>query len=203
MPTSPRPPGGGRPAAGPDVRVVVPVKGFERSKARLSGALSDPDRAELARSLATQVVASAAPFRVLVACDDDAVAQWALELGAEVARTDGLDLNGSVQSAVDGLGPEVRVAVVVHADLADPARLAATVHDAEVLVRQGYAVLVPDLDDDGTNVLAVPTGSGFEFAYGAGSAARHRDEARRRGLKVHAVVDSPLAWDVDHPDDLP
>ncbi len=185
------------------MRVVVPVKAFHRSKARLAGALSDADRAGLARSLATQVVQAAEPFRVLVACDDDGVARWAADLGAEVARTDGLDLNGSVQSAVDGLGPEVAVAVVVHADLADPARLAATLHDAEVLVRQGYAVLVPDLDDDGTNLLAVPVRSGFEFSYGPGSAGRHRAEAARRGLKVHAVADSPLAWDVDRPDDLP
>ena len=198
MPSSPPPP-----TAGPHVRVVVPVKAFDRSKARLSGALSDDDRARLAESLATQVVRSAAPFRVVVACDDDGVAGWAVGLGAEVARTDGLDLNGSVQSAVDGLGPEVTVAVVVHADLADPLRLAATLHDAEVLVRQGYVVLVPDLDDDGTNVLGVPTRSGFQFAYGPGSAARHRAEAARLGRKVHSVVDSPLAWDVDTPGDLP
>lgn len=182
---------------------MVPVKAFDRSKARLSGALSDTERALLAESLATQVVRSAAPFRVLVACDDDGVADWARELGAEVAHTDGLDLNGSVQSAVDTLGPEVAVAVVVHADLADPLRLSATLHDAEVLVRQGYVVMVPDLDDDGTNLLGVPTRAGFRFAYGVGSAARHRDEAARLGLKVHSVVDSPLAWDVDNPDDLP
>ena len=149
------------------------------------------------------MVRSAAPFRVLVACDDDGVAGWAQELGAEVARTDGLDLNGSVQSAVDALGPEVAVAVVVHADLADPLRLSATLHDADVLVRQGYVVMVPDLDDDGTNLLGVPTRRGFRFSYGVGSAARHRDEAARLGLKVHSVVDSPLAWDVDTPGDLP
>lgn len=198
MPSPPPPP-----TAGPHLRVVVPVKAFDRSKARLADALDDTERAQLAESLATQVVRSAAPFRVVVACDDDAVAAWAHGLGAEVARTDGHDLNGSVQSAVDGLPPEVTTAVVVHADLADPLRLAATLHDAEVLVRQGYVVMVPDLDDDGTNLLGVPTGAGFEFAYGVGSAARHRAEAARRGLKVHSVVDSPLAWDVDNPDDLP
>ncbi len=198
MPSLPPPP-----TAGPHVRVVVPVKAFDRSKARLAGALSDQERALLAESLATQVVRSAAPFRVLVACDDDGVAEWAEELGAQVARTDGLDLNGSVQAAVDGLDPQVTVAVVVHADLADPLRLAATLHDTEVLVRQGYVVMVPDLDDDGTNVLGVPAGAGYRFAYGPGSAARHRDEAVRLGLKVHSVVDSPLAWDVDNPSDLP
>ena len=185
------------------MRVVVPVKAFDRSKARLAAALTDDERALLAESLATQVVRSAAPFRVVVACDDDAVAEWATELGAEIARTDGLDLNGSVQSAVDGLDIDVTVAVVVHADLADPLRLAATLHDAEVLVRQGYVVMVPDLDDDGTNVLGIPTRAGFRFAYGVGSAARHREEAARLGLKVHSVVDSPLAWDVDNPADLP
>ena len=191
------------PTAGPDVWVVVPVKAFDQAKARLSSALDATERARLAQSLATDVVRCAAPFRVVVACDDDAVQEWATALGAVVSRSDGMDLNGAVQSAVDNLEPDAQVAVVVHADLADPLRLAATVHDAEVLVRQGFVVLVPDLDDDGTNVLAVPVGAGFQFAYGPESAGRHRSEAQRINRRVHSVVDSPLAWDVDTPDDLP
>jgi 2-phospho-L-lactate/phosphoenolpyruvate guanylyltransferase len=62
--------------------------------------------------------------------------------------------------------------------------------------------VVPDRRLDGTNVLAVPTEAGFRFSYGAGSFARHRAEARARGLPARIVRDDHLAWDVDLPADL-
>jgi 2-phospho-L-lactate guanylyltransferase len=62
--------------------------------------------------------------------------------------------------------------------------------------------LVPDRHSDGTNVLSVPTGAGFRFAYGAASCARHRAEADRLGLQLRVVPDVRLGWDVDRPEDL-
>jgi 2-phospho-L-lactate guanylyltransferase len=62
--------------------------------------------------------------------------------------------------------------------------------------------IVPDRRRDGTNVIAVPPSAGFVFSYGSGSFARHLDEARRLDLPVRVVHSSPLAWDVDVPDDL-
>ena len=63
-------------------------------------------------------------------------------------------------------------------------------------------VVVPDRHGDGTNVLLVPTGAGFEFAYGPGSFAAHLAEAERLGLPVEVVHDDDLAWDIDTPEDL-
>jgi 2-phospho-L-lactate guanylyltransferase len=63
-------------------------------------------------------------------------------------------------------------------------------------------VLVPDRHQDGTNVLVVPTRSGFEFRYGPGSFAAHQTEAARLGLQVVVVHDEALAWDVDTAQDL-
>jgi 2-phospho-L-lactate guanylyltransferase len=62
--------------------------------------------------------------------------------------------------------------------------------------------LVPDRRFDGTNVLALPTESGFRFSYGAGSFGRHRAEAARLDLPARIVADPHLAWDVDLPADL-
>ena len=62
--------------------------------------------------------------------------------------------------------------------------------------------LVPDRRDDGTNVICVPAGSGFGFAYGPGSFGRHHAEAERLGLPVRVVRERRLGWDVDHPADL-
>ena len=57
-------------------------------------------------------------------------------------------------------------------------------------------------DDDGTNVLCIPTGVGFTFAYGPGSFTRHRDEADRLQLPYRVLRDPRLGWDVDVPADL-
>ena len=62
--------------------------------------------------------------------------------------------------------------------------------------------LVPDRHDDGTNVASVPTGTGFRFAYGPGSFARHQAEADRLGLPLRVEREPRLGWDVDLPDDL-
>ena len=43
--------------------------------------------------------------------------------------------------------------------------------------------LVPDRNDDGTNVLRLPVGCDFRFAYGPGSFRTHRAEATRLGTR--------------------
>ena len=93
--------------------------------------------------------------------------------------------------AADG----VAMVVVAHADLPRATRLD---HCA------GFdgITLVPDRHHDGTPVAAVPTGTGFRFAYGSGSFAAHVAEAERLGLAWRSLLDPDLAWDVDGPDDL-
>ena len=105
-------------------------------------------------------------------------------------------LNGAVQSGVDQLARAgVRRVVVAHADLPRAAGLA-SIADGDGVV------LVPDRRHDGTNVAVVPTAAGFRFSYGPGSFDRHREEARRLGLRLRVVEDPRLAFDVDVPDDL-
>ncbi len=176
--------------------VVIPVKGFHAAKLRLAPALSPESRAVLARQMATQVVEAAGDLPVTVVCDDPVVRAWAVDAGATVEWTPGLGLDGAVTAgvaAVTAAGAE-RV-VVAHADLPLATGLAHVVGTTGVL-------LVPDRRADGTNVLAVPAGSGFRFQYGPGSFARHRAEADRLGLAVEVRDDVELAWDVDVPDDL-
>ena len=63
-------------------------------------------------------------------------------------------------------------------------------------------LVVPDRHLDGTNVISLPSASGFRFAYGPGSFQRHRAEAVRLGLAVTVLADESLQWDVDVPADL-
>lgn len=180
----------------------MPIKSFGTAKARLGAALDADGRAALAEELATIVLAAADPLPVLVVTDDDEVATFAAGHGAEVLRQVAPGLNAAVTEAVAHLAANgVEWAIVAHADLPRATSFDA-VWNAVREASNRVMAIVPDRHDDGTNVLAVPTGAGFTFAYGPGSFAAHRAEAERRGLAVQVVRDPDLAWDVDTPEDL-
>jgi 2-phospho-L-lactate guanylyltransferase len=180
------------------VLVLVPVKAFGRAKVRLAEVLDAPERAALAREMAERVLRATGELPVAVVCDDDEVAAWAEAHGARVLWRPGLGLNGAVNDAVATVTAEgVPRVLVTHADLP----LATGYHELVDAPGDGV-VLVPDRHDDGTNVASVPTGAGFEFAYGAASFARHCAEAERCGLPLTVVRPPRLTWDVDVPADL-
>lgn len=176
--------------------MLIPVKAFAAAKLRLAPTLDHRERAELARSMADRVVNAAAPLPVAIVCDDDEVARWASDHGALVLAEPGRGLNGAVEAGVDRLASDgVARVIVAHADLPRAENLA-------WLASFDGVTLVPDRHGDGTNVLSLPTGSGFRFFYGPGSFRRHGGEARRLGLGVRIARRADLALDVDSPDDL-
>src|SRR5580658_1846255 len=135
--------------------VLVPVKAFTRAKLRLAPALSPAQRAELARTMATRVVQSAAGLPVAVVCDDADVAAWARALGALVIWEPGRGLNGAVQEGVARLGAAgARLVVVAAGDLP----LASDLH---WVTRFPGVTIIPDRRHDGTNVISVPPRAGF------------------------------------------
>jgi 2-phospho-L-lactate guanylyltransferase len=179
-----------------DAAVLIPVKRFTAAKRRLAGILDVDERAELARWLAGRVVAAARPSPVFVACDDDGVAAWADEVGADVLWSPGLGLNGAVdagRATVAGKGFDHLV--IVHSDIP-------LAHDLPSLATSGTITLGPDRRRTGTNVLALPVAARVGAAYGPGSFARHLDLARRSGFRIEVRNDPRLALDVDNPDDL-
>jgi 2-phospho-L-lactate guanylyltransferase len=180
---------------GPEV-VLIPVKAFHQAKRRLGSSLSGPERIRLVRAMAAQVVAACVPLPVAVVCDDQEVAEWATELGATVMWEPGQGLNGAVRAGVDRLARSgARWVTVAHGDLP-------RAHGLGVLAPFEGVTLVPDRRDDGTNVLRLPAGSNFGFAYGPGSFRAHRAEATRIGLPVRVLRAPDLAYDVDLPADV-
>lgn len=176
--------------------LLVPVKSFANAKVRLAPALSPEERRLLARQLAEGVLAAAGSLPTFVVCDDEEVSAWAKASGVGVIWTPGLGLSGAVGAGVAELAESgYKTVLVAHADLARPDGLTTVAMDDAV-------VLVPDLRHDGTNVISVPAGAGFRFAYGGGSFEHHRSEARRLRLPCLVVHDRRLAADVDVPDDL-
>jgi 2-phospho-L-lactate guanylyltransferase len=176
--------------------VLVPVKAFAQAKQRLARTLAPAARVELAMAMAATVLQAARGLRTAVVCDDEDVRAWAESQGAESIWTPGLGLNGAVGEGVAHLARRgVDRVVVAHADLP-------LATDLSWLATTDGVTLVPDRHGDGTNVACVPAEAGFVFAYGPGSFAAHRLEARRLELVTRLVPDARLGWDVDLPADL-
>ncbi len=177
--------------------VLIPIKSFDVAKGRLAGTLDLAQRSELARRMAGGVIAACHDLPTWVVCDDPAVAELAVSSGANVLWRAARGLNAAVADGFGFLTLEGYDRVVVsHADLP-------LARDLTWVASAGPGVtIVPDRRDDGTNVMAVPTGVGFEFAYGIGSASLHRAEAARLGLECRLIPDAELGWDVDVPEDL-
>ncbi len=177
--------------------VLVPVKRFTAAKGRLTGVLSDGDRARLAEWMASGVLDVVAEIPTFVACDDDDVAGWARRMGAQVIWGAGLGLNGAVDDGVAHIIANGYDQVLVsHADLALPAALLDIAHE-------GRITLVPDRRDDGTNVMSFPATHPIRAAYGGGSFARHLRQALAfDATPVEVRRDVELSLDLDTARDL-
>lgn len=180
--------------------VLIPVKSFTDAKRRLGDVLDAPSRARLARELATVVVHAAAPLPAYVLCHDEAVADWARDVGAEPVLTPADGLDAAVSGGVDLMRERsVTRVVIAHADLPFARDLA---RFADPTDPDDRVVIVPDRHRNGTNLLALGTRHAFPFSYGPGSFGRHVATATAAGLELRVVEDPHLAWDVDNPDDL-
>jgi 2-phospho-L-lactate guanylyltransferase len=181
------------------VAALVPLKSFRAAKGRLRDVLSAEQRVELAQWMASGVIATLGEIPTFVACDDDEVAEWSAQRGAEVLWGPGLGLNGAVDDGVEQIvaGGADHV-IVCHADLPRPAGLLG-------VVRSGTITLVPDRHLDGTNVMAFPAASAVRAAYGAGSFQHHAALARAAspsGAVVEVRFDPELSIDVDTAEDI-
>ncbi len=197
--------------------VLIPVKDFELAKGRLAPQLPAGERAELARSMAARVVQAAGRMQALVVCDNDEVAEWAHSAGAHPLRIEVRGLNGALTAALERLstatpgesppwrdstdsdaasdGRWPQHVVIAHGDLPRAETL-------KGLAEPGTVTIVPDRHLDGTNVMALPLGTGFEFHYGPGSFRAHCTEALRCGLDLRVRRVAALEFDIDTPDDL-
>jgi 2-phospho-L-lactate guanylyltransferase len=175
--------------------VLVPIRSFDDAKSRLNDVLDHEGRIRLMRTLAQRVVEAARGLPVWVVTDDAEVAEWASHHGAVPLGVDRSGLSESVSAAMEVMRRRGFDRVIIaHADLA-------LVDDLTGMDGPGVSI-APDRHRDGSNVMCIPAGSGFRFAYGPGSFDRHVAEAKRLGLPVRVVDDPTLAIDIDEPADL-
>lgn len=178
------------------VAVLVPLRSFWTGKARLSAVLDRAGRSALIELMAGRVVDAAHDLDVLIVHDSFEVERWAAERGAAALRPTQPGLNRAVTSGrthLASLGYDQ--VIIAHADLPYAT-------DLRVMLTGDPVTIVTDRVGDGTNVLCIPTGLDFEFAYGPGSFDHHCSTARALGFEPQVIDDPGLAWDVDHPDDL-
>lgn len=182
--------------------VLVPVKPPLVAKSRLAG-LGDRARVDLAAAFAADTVAAALDCdrvaRVLVVCDDHALAGSLADLGADVLPDGAGDLNGTLVQAAAEMhrrDPELGLAAVC-ADLPAlrPDELGLALSRAD----PGAMSFVPDQDDVGTTAVIVSQVADFRPSFGP----RSRDQHLSAGAVEVAGSDVPgLRRDVDDPDDL-
>lgn len=192
------------------VALVVPVRGFDDAKSRLSTVLSPIQRRTLAQNCATGVLQRDAQCLKFVVCDDDEVDAWAQTCGATPIRVESRGLNASLHEATSIIVENYQVdnLMIVHADLPIPAELDRVIGALQTSTAHEYAeslvVMVPDRHRDGTNVLALSHGliGQWDFAYGENSFMRHQSEAHRLNCHVEIFESMFLGLDLDTADDL-
>jgi len=187
---------------------LIPIKGFERGKSRLSEVLAAPERARLARELFEHVVRvlreSAVIDEIAVVSDSMEARQHAERLGvialADAADTDGLA--DVVDEALRDLSRRGASSVMIC--MGDLPNL--TVQDIASVARlldESDVVLVPDLSQQGTNVIALKSPTILPSCLGhEDSLLRHKAQARQLGLTVGIQLSSGIGFDVDRPSDL-
>jgi 2-phospho-L-lactate guanylyltransferase len=178
--------------------VVIPIRSFIGAKERLAAQLDQDARADALRRMAERVVDAGAPMPVTIVTSAPEVIAWAAARGLTVVEDPGsLDAAAAAGMAAVARAGLERV-VIAHADLPHARSLRPVAADGAGAV----AVLVPCHREDGTNVLSLPVGIPFQFAYGPGSLVRHLAEAERLGLEVRIVRAPDLMVDIDVAEDL-
>ncbi|HEY7738955.1 MAG TPA: 2-phospho-L-lactate guanylyltransferase [Candidatus Limnocylindria bacterium] len=186
-------------------RIIVPHRGLEHAKTRLSAVLDPAQRAEVAERLLRHVLeaAVASGHEVVVISPDPALEPLAAAAGARLSVQRGLGLNaGLAQAAGEALADGIRRLGVLHGDLPN-------LHTAEVTAlldavdgTRPMVAIAPDAAETGTNGLALSPPDVIRFHFGEGSLVAHRRAAKRAGAWITLVHRPGLAFDVDTPDDL-
>ena len=187
---------------------LIPIKGFDRGKSRLSEVLSPEERELLARELfehVVQVLREAPDVDGIAVVSDSLEARDHAERLGLLALSDPPGKPGLARVVDDALrqlaNRGATKAIVCMSDLPDLtsddiAGVARALTEVEV-------VLVPDRLRQGTNVIALAPPTVLPSCLGhEDSLLRHLARARELGLTVNVQLSSGIAFDVDDPVDL-
>lgn len=186
---------------------IVPVKPLRLGKSRLSGVLSDDERAALNRRLLEQTLETIKSTpeisQTLVVSRDAGALTIARQYAARTIHEDGVpDLNSALTRAtLLARNYASRGVLILPADLPlltkdDLFSFLQCVHEPPCVV------ISPDRHDNGTNAFLVSPGGLITCDFGPGSFKRHCAAALNAGAKLEIVRNERIMLDLDTPDDL-
>ena len=185
---------------------IVPVKPLRHAKSRLSSLLTPEQRYQLAQAMfrhVLSVVMQATPVMgALVISRDTKALAIARELGAKTLQ-EGADSNlnpALLRATLVAQSWRAEAALVLPADLPF-----ITVEDVESIASMSTErsiVIAADSEQDGTNALLTRPPGIIDYAYGAGSYARHIQRAEGAGIEVLRYDSPRTLLDIDVPEDL-
>lgn len=183
---------------------VVPIHALAVAKSRLAGALSAEARAALVLALAPRVLAAlgdaAAIAQTVVVSPDARVLSLAAAHNAVPLCQDSGGLTEALDLAREWAltrGAEALLVALGDLPLLRPAEVDAAVAAARAGVAAPALVLAPDRAGMGTNLAVLHPPHVVPFLFGAGSCARFKREAMRRGVPARVVALPGAAFDVD------
>ena len=192
------------------IGALIPVKGFQGAKQRLSPRLSAPERSELMKAMVHDVLAEVTRaggiHRTWVVTGSAEVERWVSPAEVEVIRE--RDETGETDAVHFGL--EVMTDAGMDAALVVPGDIPLLrAEDVEAVLEavpadpeRPFAVLVPSHDRMGTNALLLAPPDVLRLRFGHDSFRYHLNEAAARGASVEVVENPRIALDVDEPADL-
>ena len=188
------------------MRIIVPVKSFDRAKSRLASVLSADERRALARIMLVDLLCVLSRVEhasgVFVISREPAAAALAAVYGAEFVPEKGEGLCAAVmQGAKLAAARGESSMLMIPSDV--PLACAAEIDRLILAHPAAPAVsIVSDLEGMGTNAIACSPPDFMPFLFGARSFSAHCKEAEVRGAHVNASRLSGLSLDIDTPEDL-
>jgi 2-phospho-L-lactate guanylyltransferase len=186
---------------------IVPVKPLRRGKSRLSGILTEDERAALNQELLERTLRTLSSLKelnqVLVVSRDPHALTIARNHGAKTVQEDGQPhLNTALTRAtVVAKVHATQGVLILPADLPllAPEDVLALIDRA---AKPPVVVIAPDRHGKGTNALLMVPAGQIEYDFGEDSFQRHCDRAIKSGARLEIVELPSLALDLDLPEDL-
>ena len=190
---------------------ILPVKGLDTAKQRLSDALAPDERRELFRAMIEDVLEALSQVRGLAGIcvftrDGEAVALAQRYAARHVVEGESLGQTAAVTAAASVLAAEgVRDVVCLPGDI--PLATATEIeqvlaHHREPPDTRPRVTIVPARDKLGSNCMVCSPPDALPFQFGNDSFNRHLAVARQAGVAVRTIEFPGLGLDVDTPEDL-
>jgi 2-phospho-L-lactate guanylyltransferase len=184
--------------------VLLPVKDFGQAKQRLASALSQPQRAGLARAMLSDVLRALAesrrPERIVVytACDEvrEIVRPFTFDVVSEAAVSGHSD---AVNFMVEQLSTSASRILSLASDLPT---ITAQEIDGFFDSTDSEVTFVSSRDGTGTNAAMFVLPARIPMQYGDNSLQRHLAIARARNVQANVAAIPGMQFDIDNADDL-